>query len=246
MKKIFTLITLFAIFYAQAQDATEILKKSDRKVRGNTSYAEITIKIIRPKWQREMRLKSWTKGDDYAVSLVTYPAKEKGIVFLKRKNEMWNYMPSIERTIKMPPSMMLQSWMGTDLTNDDLVKRSSIVKDYTSKIVGEETINGLKCWKIQLTPKEDAPVVWGKLLIWIDQKDAMQMKIEFYDEDGFLVNKMLAYKPKIFDGKKLPSKIEFIPVDKPGNKTVIIYNKLVFDKPISESYFTINHIKKLR
>ena len=246
MKKIFTLITLFAIFYAQAQDATEILKKSDRKVRGNTSYAEITIKIIRPKWQREMRLKSWTKGDDYAVSLVTYPAKEKGIVFLKRKNEMWNYMPSIERTIKMPPSMMLQSWMGTDLTNDDLVKRSSIVKDYTSKIVGEETINGLKCWKIQLTPKEDAPVVWGKLLIWIDQKDTMQMKIEFYDEDGFLVNKMLAYEPKIFDGKKLPSKIEFIPVDKPGNKTVIIYNKLVFDKPISESYFTINHIKKLR
>ena len=246
MKKIVTLITLFVVLYAQAQDATEILKKSDRKVRGNTSYAEITIKIIRPKWQREMRLKSWTKGDDYAVSLVTYPAKEKGIVFLKRKNEMWNYMPSIERTIKMPPSMMLQSWMGTDLTNDDLVKRSSIVKDYTSKIVGEETVNGLKCWKIQLTPKEDAPVVWGKLLIWIDQKDAMQMKIEFYDEDGFLVNKMLAYKPKIFDGKKLPSRIEFIPVDKPGNKTVIIYNKLVFDKPISESYFTINHIKKLR
>jgi len=246
MKKIVTLITLFVVLYAQAQDATEILKKSDRKVRGNTSYAEITIKIIRPKWQREMRLKSWTKGDDYAVSLVTYPAKEKGIVFLKRKNEMWNYMPSIERTIKMPPSMMLQSWMGTDLTNDDLVKRSSIVKDYTSKIVGVETVNGLKCWKIQLTPKEDAPVVWGKLLIWIDQKDTMQMKIEFYDEDGFLVNKMLAYEPKIFDGKKLPSRIEFIPVDKPGYKTIIIYNKLVFDKPISESYFTINHIKKLR
>ena len=246
MKRILTLISLFTVLYAQAQDATEILKKSDRKVRGNTSYAEITIKISRPKWQREMRLKSWTKGDDYAVSLVTYPAKEKGIVFLKRKNEMWNYMPSIERTIKMPPSMMLQSWMGTDLTNDDLVKRSSIVRDYTSKIIGEESVSGLKCWKIQLTPKEDAPVVWGKLLIWVDQKDNMQMKIEFYDEDDFLVNKMLAYNPKLFDGKKLPSKIEFIPVDKPGNKTVIIYNKLVFDKPISESYFTINHIKKLR
>ncbi len=246
MKRILTLISLFTVLYAQAQDATEILKNSDRKVRGNTSYAEITIKISRPKWQREMRLKSWTKGDDYAVSLISYPAKEKGIVFLKRKNEMWNYMPSIERTIKMPPSMMLQSWMGTDLTNDDLVKRSSIVRDYTSKIIGEESVSGLKCWKIQLTPKEDAPVVWGKLLIWVDQKDNMQMKIEFYDEDDFLVNKMLAYNPKLFDGKKLPSKIEFIPVDKPGNKTVIIYNKLVFDKPISESYFTINHIKKLR
>ncbi len=236
------------IFFSstQAQSATEIIKKSDKKIRGNTSYAEISIKIIRPKWQREMRLKNWSKGDDYAVSLVTYPAKEKGIVFLKRKHEMWNYMPSIERRIKMPPSMMLQSWMGTDLTNDDLVKQSSIVKDYEHKIVGEENIQGLKCWKIELTPKEDAPVVWGKIILWIDQKDLMQVKVEFYDEDEFLVNKMLSYQPKMFDGRKLPSRIEFIPIDKPGNKTVIIYKTLIFDKPINDRFFSINNIKRIR
>jgi len=246
MKQILSLILWFSIISIMAQNATEIIKKSDRKLRGNSSYAEMTIKIIRPKWEREMHLKNWTKGDDYAVSLITYPAKEKGIVFLKRKNEMWQYMPAINRKIKMPPSMMLQSWMGTDLTNDDLVKQSSIVKDYTHKIIGEETINGLKTWKIELLPKEDAAVVWGKIYLWIDQKDFMQMQAEFYDEDSFLVNKMQASEPKMFDGRKLPSKIAFIPVDKPGQKTLIIYKKLKYDLSINSKYFSPNYMTRFR
>jgi len=246
MKQIFMLAFWFSVTSLIAQNATEIIKKSDRKLRGNSSYAEMTIKIIRPKWEREMRLKNWTKGDDYAVSLITYPAKEKGIVFLKRKNEMWQYMPAINRKIKMPPSMMLQSWMGTDLTNDDLVKQSSIVKDYTHKIIGEDTINGLKTWKIELLPKEDAAVVWGKIYLWIDQKDFMQMQAAFYDEDSFLVNKMQASEPKIFDGRKLPSKIAFIPVDKPGQKTMIIYKKLVYNIKINPNYFSPNYMTRFK
>ncbi len=246
MQKIINLIFFLSGLTLWSQNATEIIKKSDKKIRGKSSYAFISIKIVRPKWQREMRLKSWTKGDDYAVSVITYPAKEKGIVFLKRKNEMWNYMPSIKRKIKMPPSMMLQSWMGTDLTNDDLVKQSSLVKDYNHKIVGEEFIQGLKTWKIELLPKEDAPVVWGKILIWIDHKDYMQMKVEFYDEDGFLVNKMLAYDPKNFNGHKLPSRLEFIPEDKPGQKTVIIYKQLKFNVPVDEKLFSPNYMTRIK
>ena len=159
---------------------------------------------------------------------------------------MWNYVPAIDRRIKMPPSMMLQSWMGTDLTNDDLMKQSSIVRDYKAKIVGEEMLDGLKTWKIELIPKEEAPVVWGKLFVWIDQQDFMQMQAEFYDEDDFLVNKMIATKPKPFGNRKLPSQVTFIPVDKTGHKTVIIYNKLVFDKPVQEMYFSVNYMKRLR
>ncbi len=246
MKTTINLIFFLIGFTLWSQNATEIIRKSDRKIRGTSSYAEISIQIIRPKWHREMRLKNWSKGDDYAVSIITYPAKEKGIVFLKRKNEMWNYMPAIKRKIKMPPSMMLQSWMGTDLTNDDLVKQSSMVKDYTHKILGEETIQGLKTWKIELTPKEDAPVVWGKIWVWIDQKDYMQMKVEFYDEDGFLVNKMLSYEPKNFNGHKLPSRLEFIPVDKPGQKTVIIYKQLKFDIPVNQKLFSPNYMTRIK
>ncbi len=246
MKKLLIYLLLIMPIMIQAQNATDIIKKADKKMRGNTSFNRMTIKIVRPKWQRKMRLKSWSKSDDYAVSVVTYPPKEKGIVFLKRKNEMWQYMPSINRKIKMPPSMMLQSWMGTDLTNDDLVKQSSIVKDYTHKILGEETVEGLRTWKILLTPKEDAPVVWGKILLWIDQKDYMQMKAEFYDEDGFLVNKMIASEPKMFNGKRLPSRLSFIPVDKPGNKTIIIYNSLQFDLPVSDKLFSPNYMTRIK
>jgi len=246
MKNYILLFLLLSSINFNAQDATEILKKSDYKLRGKSSYSELVIKIIRPNWEKEMRLKMWTKGDDYSVSLITYPPKEKGIVFLKRKNELWNYVPSIEKRIKLPPSMMMQSWMGTDMTNDDLVKQSSIVKDYTHKIISEETINGFPAWKIELKPKEEAAVVWGKILLWIDKKDYMQLKAEFYDEDDFLINKMIAAKPKIFEDRKLPSEITFIPVDKPGNKTMIIYKKLIFDLPIPSEYFTLNYMKRLR
>ena len=138
--KIKLLIALFICVNSYSQSSVEIIEKSDAKLRGESSYSEITITIVRPKWQKTMTMKSWSVGTDYSVSLVTSPAKEKGSVFLKRKNEVWNYLPSLERTIKLPPSMMTQSFMGTDLTNDDLVKQSSMVVDYSHKILEEEIV----------------------------------------------------------------------------------------------------------
>jgi outer membrane lipoprotein-sorting protein len=125
---IFQLALITSIF---AQDAIEIVKKADEKMRGKTSQAEMTIKTTRPTWTREMTVKTWIKGNDYAMILIQAPARDKGTVFLKRKKEVWNWLPTVERSIKLPPSMMSQSWMGTDFTNDDLVKESSIVEDYT-------------------------------------------------------------------------------------------------------------------
>ena len=134
MKILFSLsfLFLFTIQY-HTQTAYEIIERADSKLRGLSSYTEMSITTVRPKWEKKMTLKGWSKGADYSVSLVLSPAKEKGSVFLKRKNEVWNYIPSLERTIKLPPSMMMQNWMGTDLTNDDLVKQSSTVVDYTHK-----------------------------------------------------------------------------------------------------------------
>ncbi len=245
MKKF--LIFLFLISgLSFAQTADEIIKKADEKFRGKTSYAEMTIDIIRPKWTKQMKLKGWSKGDDYSVSIITAPAKEKGTVFLMRDKEVWNYIPNIDRSIKFPPSMMLQNWMGTDLTNDDLVKQSSIIEDYTHKITGEETKEGYPCWKIELTPKENAPVVWGKVVIWVDKTEYMMMQTDYYDEDDYLVNKMVGSDVKVFEGKKLPSKLRIIPVDKDGQETVMTYNVLQFDLKIPDSYFTTNYMKRIR
>jgi len=247
MKKLVFIICLFSFLTSFSQEANEILKKSEEKITGiESSYQEMLIKIIRPKWSKEMLMKGWSIGEDYFVSVVLSPAKEKGTVFLKRENEVWNYIPSIERIIKLPPSMMMQNWMGTDFTNDDLVQRSSILNDYSNSIIGEESVGGLDCWIVELMPNENAPVVWGKLVMWIDKKDYMQLKTQFFDEYDELVSIMYGKSVKNFDGKKLPSIIEFIPLDEEGNKTIVERLVWEFDIYINKRFFMPNYMKNLR
>ena len=181
--KIFIILLVLANSAAFAQDIKEIIRKSDEKFRGTSSEGEMTMIIERPTWSREVTMKSWSLGNEYSLIYITAPAKEKGQVFLKREKEMWNWVPNIERIIKIPPSMMMQSWMGSDFTNDDLVRESSIVHDYTHNLLGEEIIDGYNCYKVELIPLDDAPVVWGKVIIWVSKEEYYWLKSEYYDED---------------------------------------------------------------
>ncbi len=247
MKIIFSVFFIFFHITSFSQDATSILQKSEENLRGiKSSYTEMVITIVRPKWEKEMKLKGWSIGEDLFSSVVISPPKEKGTVFLKREKEVWNYIPSIERSIKLPPSMMMQNWMGTDFTNDDLVQRSSVSDDYNNNILREEKIEGYDCWVIQLIPKEEAAVVWGKLLMWIDKNHFMQLKTEFYDEYEELVSVMNSSKIKDFGNKKLPSVLEYIPMDKDGNKTIIERLVWNFDIEINQRYFLPGNMKNLR
>ncbi|MBL4585831.1 MAG: outer membrane lipoprotein-sorting protein [Flavobacteriales bacterium] len=229
-----------------AQTAKEIIQKADELTRGLSSQGEMTIQIIRPKWSREMSMKSWTLGTEYSLILITSPAKEKGTVFLKREREIWNWLPSIERTIKLPPSMMMQSWMGTDLTNDDLVKQSSIVTDYEHSIEKDTIVCGKDCWKLKLIAKPDAPVVWGHIISYVEKENFIQMRSEFYDEDGYLINVFTAHNIKEMGGRILASRMEMIPMEKEGQKTIITYNNLKFDTGVEEGFFSTNQMKRLR
>lgn len=240
---------LFALLIAvssSAQDGKEILRKADAKLRGTTAITEMSIKIVRPSWTREMTMKSWSKGNTLAMILITNPVKEKGIVFLKRGKEIWNWIPNIERNIKLPPSMMGQSWMGTDFSNDDLVKESSIVNDYTHEIRGDSTLEGRLCWKIEMTPKPDAAVVWGKIYTWVDKEEFMQMRTEFYDEDNYLISTMSASEVKMLGGKMIPSRMEMVPEEEEGKKTIMTYKSMEFDKPLEDSFFTTQNMKRIR
>ena len=223
---------LFFAFLAGAQaqpTALEVVQKANDKFRGRSNYTEIKMTIIRPDWSREMEIKGWSLGEDYSLMLVTAPARDKGVGFLKRGKEIWNWQPRIDRAIKLPPSMMNQSWMGSDFTNDDLVQQSNLVSDFTHTMLGEEEMGGRPCYKIQMLPNRDAAVVWGKLVTWIDKKDYMQMKVEFYDEDGFLVNTMTGSDITNFSGDWLPARLEVVPADEPGNKTVVEHKQISFD-----------------
>lgn len=141
--------------------------------------------------------------------------------------------------------MMSQSWMGTDFTNDDLVKEASIVEDYDHSVIGDTSIDGRICYKIKLLPKPAAAVVWGKLLICIDKKDFLMLRVDYFDEEGKLINTMVAGDIKMLGGKLLPARMEMIPAEKKGNKTILIYNELVFDKFIDDSFFTTQNMPNL-
>lgn len=232
--------------YSQALSAKDIIKKADDKSRGQTSQGTMTLTIIRPGWTRSISLKSWTKGTEYSLIYISAPAKEKGQVFLKRQKDMWNWMPSIERLIKIPPSMMMQSWMGSDYTNDDLVKESSIVVDYTQKLLGNETIRDQECYKIELIPLPDAPVTWGKIMTWITVKGFDQVKTEYYDEDMNLINLMNAFDIKKMGDREIPTKLEIEPVNKKGNKTILEIGSMEFNKPFSESFFSQQNMKSIK
>ncbi len=253
MKSILTIIltaaiTIMATLQVSSQEMTakEIIDKADKKNRGLSSKGTMSMTIVRPSWSRTIVMKNWSKGDDNFMIYITEPAKEKGQVFLKVGKEMWNYVPTISRMIKIPPSMMMQSWMGSDFTNDDLVKQSSIVVDYTHTLLGEEVINGQNCYIIELIPLPDAPVVWGKITSWVTTEGFNVWKNEFFDEDGFLQNTENASDLRKMGDRIIPTRIEMIPADEEGKKTVLEILESEYNIDIKDSFFSKQNMKRVR
>ncbi len=247
MKHLTIVISFWLIAYSlNAQDATEIVKKADQKMRGQSSYAEMSMTIIRPSWTREVSMKTWALGTEYSLILITGPARDKGVAYLKRGNEIWNWQPTIDRVVKLPSSMMSQSWMGSDFTNDDLVQESSIVKDYTHKMLGDSTIENIAVYKMELTPKPNAAVVWGKMILYVSKDNYYQLLTRFYDEDMYLINTMRGSDIQQFDDRKIPSKLTVIPADEEGQKTVMQYKNMQFNIDIKPSFFSIQNMKNLK
>lgn len=247
----FYIILLLTVLPGQlmGQDISprEIIRRADEKFNGEkTSTSIMSMTIVRPTWERTIEFKNWTSGREYALTLITAPARDKGQTFLKRQNEMWNWNPTISRLIKLPPSMMSQGWMGSDYTNDDILKESSVVNDYDHEIVGEEELNGRLCYKIKMVAKEDAAVIWGSQMRWIDKKDFLFLKSELYDEDDYLVRTETGMEIKNMDGRLIPTRIELVPAEEEGQKTIIEIKEVEFNKEIQDSFFSQQNMKRVR
>lgn len=239
-------IALLTAGITGAQDAKEIVAKSYENTNGKTSRGTMSMTIVRPSWSRTIEMKTWSRGTDYSMVLITAPAKEKGQVFMKREKEMWNWVPRINRMIKLPPSMMTQSWMGSDFTNDDLVNQASVVNDYTHKILGSEKLQGYDCYKIEMIPKPDAPIVWGKVITWITKEGYMTFKNEYYDDDDELVNTEEASDVKKMGNRTIPTTFTITPHDNEGQKTIMKFISIEFDAEISETFFSQQNMKTIR
>lgn len=252
MKRQLLILASFSLLFALgpslfAQSAKEIVRKANEKFNGEkSSVGTMSMTIVRPTWERTISFRNWTLGTEYALTLITAPARDKGQTFLKRGTEMWTWTPSISRLTKLPPSMMSQGWMGSDYTNDDILKESSVVNDYTHEILGEEEIEGRICYKIKLVAKEDAAVIWGHQVRWIDKTDYLFLKSELYDEDGYLIRTELGSDIKEMDGRLIPARLELIPEEEEGYKTIVVFEKLEFNKPIDEAFFSQQNMKRVR
>ncbi len=227
------------------RSARDIIEEMDANMRGESSYAEMTMIIERPRYTREVSIRSWALGQEYSMILITAPSRDAGTTFLKRGNEIWNFVPSVDRTIKMPPSMMSQSWMGSDFTNDDLVNESSIVNDYEHSIIEEETYEGREAWVIEMIPHEDAAVVWGKVLVWVCKDDMIQLRVENYDQSDQLAQTMELEEIQEMGGRTIPTLMTMHPVDK-DQKTILRYEELRFNIDEDEGFFTQRNMQRIR
>ena len=235
-----------SIFSQEQLTAEQIIRKADEKVRGKTNQSVLEMEIVRPSWKRNISMKSWANGLDYSMTYITAPARDKGQVFMKRETEMWNWMPTIGRMIKIPASMMSQGWMGSDYTNDDILKESSIVVDYNHSIFAEERLEGFDCYKIEMLPKEEAAVIWSKVYKWITKNDFIQIKSEYYDEEDELVKSDFGYDFKVMDGRLIPSRIEIVPAGEEGKKTILYIKEIKFDIELDKSFFSQQNMKRIR
>ena len=250
-----SLVVLFSLFTAQLPlfadshatdiDVKAIIKRMDELYRSETSQTNMEMQIVTPHWERTLALEVWTEGMDKTFILITAPKKEKGVATLRIGNEMWNYLPKTNKVMKVPPSMMMGSWMGSDFTNDDLVKESSMLDDYTYERITPADAQPDHLY-IQLLPKEDSPIVWGKLIVAIRMSDRIPVWQHFYDETGRLTRVMNFKEIKSFDGKTIPSVMEMIPQNKEGHKTVVRFVDATFDKRIDEKVFTRRNLQKRR
>ncbi len=240
----FILICIPGIQVLYSQTAEEIITKAENDVKGKSSRGTIEMIITTSDYTRSLKMESWWVGNEKALIVTKAPAKEAGNKTLKIGNEIWSYLRNTETTIKVPPSMMLQSWNGSDYTNDDLVRESNLSKDYDAKIVGNEKISGEDCWKIELDPKPDAPVVWGKIYYWVRKADYLPSLVQYFDEKGNMVRYLVYSDIKDFHGRRMPSKWIMYNVSKKGHSTAIIVDDMYFDIKIPDRIFSYQELER--
>jgi len=248
-------VILFCLLAALSSPATaeevgsgrEIIRRMDTLMRGDTSAGIYEMTVRDPNWERTLRLRVWEKGREKKTFIrILSPPKEEGIGTLKIGFEMWNYLPKVEKTIKVPPSMMMQAWMGSDFTNDDLVKESSIVEDYVHRVIREVKIEGFDAYQIEAVPRPDAPVVWDKILYWVRKGDYVPLRQEFYSEKGELIRVMTFSEIKAMGGRVIPTLWQMRPIKKPGRETTLRVIAVEFNQPIDDEIFTLRNLMRVR
>ncbi len=219
---------------ALALDMRELIREIEDQHTGRSSIATMEMEVRTEHWQRSLTMKAWSLGRDHFLIRILAPAKEKGVATLKVDKEVWNYLPKIDRTIKVPPSMMGGAWMGSHITNNDLVKAAKIDEDYTFELLEEDD----NVWKIDCIPRPEAAVVWGRIVYTVEKARRVPLLVDYYDEEKEKVRTMTFDQVTTVGTRTLPLRMTIVPLDKPEERTVITYHDIAFDVPMQASFFS--------
>ena len=241
MRQILVLLLCLPLVVNGSEDqAKSIINEMEKLYRGNSSEVSLTMQVETPQYSRSLEIFGQTLGKERAIFRIISPKKDKGITTLRRGKEMWNFFPKINKVIKVPPSMMTGSWMGSDFTNDDLVQETKLVEEYDLELnIGSET------FLVILTPKEETISLWGQIDYLIQKDPLLPLKQSFFDDYGKKVRELVYKDPKLFGGRLLPSAMEMVPLNKPGHITKLFYNQIEFEpEGVSEKSFSLRELKK--
>jgi outer membrane lipoprotein-sorting protein len=226
-------------------DPRTVVEGAVDHLRGRTSRAEVDMTIHRPDWERSMTIKAWTERQEESIFWITKPPKDRGNGTLKKGDEMWVFNPKVNRVIKLPPSMMSQSWQGSDFSNNDLAKSDNIIDQYTHEIIGTETHEGKTVYHIRSLPKPGAPVVWGMQELKI-REDHVLLSQAFFDEERELVKALTMEELAMLGGRIYPVVWRMARADAEGEYTLLDYRSLEFGVEVSERMFTVSSLRNPR
>ncbi len=226
------------------REAEKLLEEIDDMFRGESSVATVRMEIRTERWERTLRMRTWSRSTDQSLVRILEPPRERGTATLRVEGDLWNYLPNVDRTVKVPAGMMSASWMGSHFTNDDLVQETRFSDDYDMRVTSRPDEEPEESWIIEMTPKPRAPVVWGKVITEVRAEDRLPTETRFYDERDRLMRTMSFHDIQEMGDRRIPTRIRLTPADKPNEYTEMIYEELSFDVDIPDATFTIEALRR--
>lgn len=223
-------------------DVEALLNKADDVARGQSSYAKLVMDVKTARYERSVTMEAWSEGTEKSLVVIREPAKEAGVATLMVDENIWNYLPKTDRTMKVPSGMMSDGWMGSHVSNDDLVKGSRLAEDYTWTLDAQPT-DGVGNYVVTLVPHDDAPVVWGKVVVTINAEE-IPVSMAYFDEDGTLERTMTWEDIQTIGGQRIPMVMSVLPAAKPDEYTRVTYKELDFDVEVDPSRFTVQALRQ--
>jgi outer membrane lipoprotein-sorting protein len=231
---------------SERPDPAALTRRIDQLLTGRSMVGVMTMSIKTPSWSRTLKLKVWTKGKDFAlVRVLEGGPRETGMMTLKREKQLWNWLPQAGRVMKLPSGMLGDSWMGSDFTNDDLLRGNSLIDDFTATIRGVENADGKTAWRVVLDPKPTAVIVWGRIELVIDRASCLPLTEHFFDEDGKLARQMSFSDFRQIGWRQFPAKMTVVPAEK-GRETSIAYSEIQFDVDVPDDTFSLQRLRQGR